>query len=89
MDRRAEWRKVADAETERWSAMSCEQLIAELREVVNYEVVVDSKGYQVEVLLLENTNEYVHVFLGVDDGSLPWSISPATRGFIKRKNKSD
>jgi hypothetical protein len=89
MERRAEWRKVLDAETERWSAMSCEQLIAELHGERNYEVLVDSKRYQVEVLLLENTNEYVHVSLGVDDGSFPWSISPATRSFIKRKNKSD
>ena len=89
MGRRDEWRKVLDAETERWSAKSCEQLIAELHEVQAYEVVVDSKRFQVEVQLLENTKEYVHVMLAVDDGSLPWSISPVTQTFIQQKNKTD
>ena len=91
MGRRDEWRKVLDAETERWSAKSCEQLIAELHEheEQNYEVVVDSKKYQVEVQLLENTKEYVHVMLGVDDGSLPWSIVPVSTSFIRQKDKTD
>jgi len=35
--------------------MSCEHLIAELYEVRAYEVEVESKQYQVEVQLLENT----------------------------------
>jgi hypothetical protein len=88
MGRRDEWRKVLDAETERWSAKSCEQLIAELHEVQAYEVVVDSKRYQVEVEIIENKQEYIHVALGVDDGSLPMSISPSSRTFIRRKAES-
>ena len=82
MSRRAEWQKVLDAEIERWSAMSCEQLIAELREIRVYEVEVEARRYQVEVELLENTDEYVHVMVGVDDGSLPASISPSTKTFV-------
>jgi hypothetical protein len=89
MSRRDEWRKVLDAETERWSAKSCEQLIAELHEEQNYTVEVGSKQYQVEVQLLENTKEYVHVMLGVDDGSLPWSIVPVSTSFIRHKDNSD
>jgi hypothetical protein len=89
MSRRDEWRKVLDAETERWSRKSCEQLIAELHEVQCYTVEVESKKYQVEVEILENTKKYVHVMLGVDDGSLPWSICPVTRTFIRQKDKSD
>jgi hypothetical protein len=58
MSRRDEWRKVLDAEVKRWSAMSCEQLIAELQEVRAYEVALDSMNYQVEVELLENTGKY-------------------------------
>ncbi|MGA2087226.1 MAG: hypothetical protein ABSG60_17095 [Terracidiphilus sp.] len=88
MSRREEWRKVLDAETERWSEKSCEQLITELREVRCYEVEVDSKHFQVEVQLLENTNEYVHVSVDVDDGSLPWSIFPVSQTFIRQKDKS-
>jgi hypothetical protein len=71
MRRRAEWRRVLDAETESWSRKSCEQLIEKLHESHNYVVVVDAKHYQVEVELLENCEEYVHMALGVDDGCFP------------------
>jgi hypothetical protein len=86
MSRQAEWRSVLDAETNRWSLMSCERLIAELHDVRAYVVEVDSKQYQVEVQLLENTNAYVHVLVAVDDGSLPWSIVPLTKSFICQKS---
>ena len=88
MSRRDEWRKVLDAETERWSGKSCEQLLAELHEDLVYEVVAGSKRYQVEVELLESAKEYVQVCLAVDDGGLPWSIAPLTRTFIQQKDKS-
>jgi len=88
MSRREEWRQVLDAEIERWSEKSCEQLITELHEVRCYEVEFESKRYQVEVELLENTKEYVHVILSVDDGSLPWSISPVSRSFIRQRDGS-
>jgi hypothetical protein len=85
MSRREEWRKVLDSEVQRWSAMSCEQLVSELRDQQAYEVELDSKKYQVEVELLENTDKYVHVMVAVDDGSLPASISPLTNTFIRSK----
>ena len=86
MSRRAEWQGVLDAETKRWSSISCEHLIAELHDVRAYEVEVDSRQYQVEVQILENTNAYVHVLVAVDDGSLPGSIVPLTRSFIRQKS---
>lgn len=65
--------------------MTCEQLINELQAVRGYEVEVESKRYQVEVELLEDTEQHVQVIVAVDDGTLPWSISPLTHGFIKNK----
>lgn len=53
-----------------------------------YEVGFESKKYEVEVELLENTDEYVHVMVAVEDGSLPASISPLTHGFIHKKDGS-
>ena len=85
MGRREEWRKVLDSEVRRWSAMGCEQLISELRDLQAYEVELDSKKYQVEVEVLENTAEYVHVMVAVDDGSLLASISPLSHTFICAK----
>ncbi len=74
-----------DLEVQRWSAKSCEQLVSELRDVRVYEVQLDSKKYQVEVEILEDTAEYVHVMVAVDDGSLPASISPLTQTFVCSK----
>jgi hypothetical protein len=80
-----DWQKVLDSEVKRWSAMSCGQLISELREAQGYEIEFESKQYQVEVELLENTEKYLHVMVSVDDGSLPASISPLTGSFIRQK----
>jgi hypothetical protein len=82
MSRQKKWRKVLDSEVKRWSAIPCEQLVSELHEVQGYEVEFESKQYQVEVELLENTERYLHVMVAVDDGTLPASISPLTHSFI-------
>jgi predicted metal-dependent hydrolase len=52
----------------RWSALSYDQLISRLSTVDVYEVEDDFKKYQVEIEILENTEEYVHVAVSVDDG---------------------
>jgi hypothetical protein len=86
MNRRQEWQMVLDAEMQRWKAMSCEALLAALGDGVEaYEVERNAKTYTVEVELLENTDTYLHVAIGVDDGSLPASISPLTGSFIREK----
>ena len=85
MSLRNDWRKVLDFEVQRWSAMSCGQLVSQLHEVQAYEVEFESKQYQVEVELLENTERYLHVMVAVDDGSLPASIWPLTQSFICQK----
>jgi hypothetical protein len=85
MGQREEWRKALDAEVKRWSAMSCSQLVSELHDPQTYEIELDSKKYQVEVQLLENTDQYLHVLVAVDDGGLPASIRPLTHSFIRSK----
>ena len=72
MDRRAEMQRVLDMEVKRWSEMSPEQLITELR-------------YQFEVQMLENESDYVHVDVSVDDGRLPYSISPLGQAFLLKR----
>lgn len=88
MNRRQTWRKVLDREVQRWSAMPCDQLLSELRDMKVYEVEYESKSYQVEVEILENTATYVHVLVAVDDGSLPASMRPESDSFICRKPQS-
>lgn len=82
MNRREEWRKVLQAELRRWSSMSCDEVRAELRTRAAYELVADSKQYQVEVELLEETPGYLHISVAVDDSSLPASIHPESDSFV-------
>ena len=85
MTRREQWRRVLDIEVQRWSAMTPEQLASTLDNEQVYEVELDSKTYQVEVEILESTEEYFHVMVAVDDGSLPASMAPETQSFICKK----
>jgi hypothetical protein len=86
---REQWAPVLDAETKRWSAKSWAELVLELSDVRAYEVEVGSKRYQVEVELLENTPQYVHVAVAVDDGSLPASFRPLATTFLRYKDASE
>ena len=83
--RRMAWRAVLAAEVRRWSALSCEELLEKLCDIQVYEVELDGKSHQVEVQLLRETPDYVEVIVGVDDGSLPASIVPATEIFRRDK----
>jgi len=87
-NRRKEWAPVLDAEVKRWSAKSCAQLLSELADDQDYEVEFESRQYQVEVLLLADTTEYLQVSVGVDDGSLPASLSPLSASFLRYKDGS-
>ncbi|MDA0207687.1 MAG: hypothetical protein O3A53_19365 [Acidobacteria bacterium] len=89
MKRREDWRTVLDAEVRRWSSKTHDQLQSELRELQAYEVEVDSKKYQVEVELLENTADYIQVMVAVDDGSLPAFMFPLTETFVSSKPQRD
>jgi hypothetical protein len=84
MKRRDKWRKVLDAEIQRWSAKSFDELRAELKDGAEYVVEFDSITHQVEVEILEDTATYVHVAVAVDDGTLPASIFPASDSFIRK-----
>jgi hypothetical protein len=85
MDRRSELQVVLNSEVMRWPGMSAEQLIAELADVYTYEVESDSKHYQLEVQILENKSEYIHVSVSVDDGRLPLSVVPLSQTFVRKK----
>ena len=66
--------------------MPWEQLVSELADEQNYEVTIESQEYQVEVQLLENTDDYVHVLVSVDDGSFPGFLLPLSNTFVLEKH---
>ena len=85
MKQREEWRPALEAEMKRWSAMSSDQLISALSDEQVYEIEFESKKYQVEVQLLENTDSYVHVIVSVDDGHWWRAMHPLSSSFICEK----
>jgi hypothetical protein len=88
MSRRERWRRVLETELRRWEQMPIEKLLSCLFEKEDvYQVQLDSIAYQVEVHLLENTEEYIHVSVSVDDGSLPASIFPVSSSLIRVKDE--
>lgn len=84
MKRRERWHKVLQTEVARWSSKSCDELRAELKHGKEYEVEFESVVYQVEVHLLQDTDTYVHISVAVDDGTLPGSLFPAQKSFIRK-----
>jgi len=69
----------------RWSDKPVHQLLSELKDEQVYQLRFDSKDYNVEVQLLENTDQYIHVSVAVDDGGLPASFRPLSESFIREK----
>jgi len=85
--RREEWQPVLTEQVEKWSAMSDAQILSKLPAGDEcFEVEFESKRYPVELSILENTAEYLHVVISVDDGSLPASLRPISSSFICKKN---
>jgi len=82
MTRRQQWQEVLQAEMQRWSALTYDQLLALLRTTTAYQIERGSRTFQVEIEALENTPEYVHVAISVDDGSVPASFVPVTQSFV-------
>ena len=69
--------------------MSCPQLLSRLSaEEENYDVEFESRKFQVEVKLLENTETYIHVVVAVDDGHFWRAMRPLSKSFICRKESA-
>ena len=83
---RRKWAPVLAQEMKKWEGKSWQQLVSELADVQAYELEFEGKQYQVEVELLEDTGEYLHVIVAVDDGSLPASLCPLSETFLCRKD---
>jgi len=87
--RREEWIPVLENEVKKWSTMSYAQVMSKLPNSECYELEFESRKYQVEVELLENTERFIHVGISVDDGSLPASFRPVSSSFIINKDGSN
>jgi hypothetical protein len=87
MKRSEQWARVLDIEVQRWSTMRYEELLSTLQDLHTYEIEKALAKYQVEVEILEKTDQYLHVMVAIDDGSLPASIFPLCHTFICTKRE--
>jgi hypothetical protein len=81
-----DWRAVLDDELARWKARSYAELRAALSEQVSYERDGPGGPYQIEVALLENRADYVHVLVSVcAPGSHRFGIvcHPLSESFVR------
>jgi len=83
------WQPVLEAEVRRWSKKPWQQLLVEVPHQECYRVELQGKEYNVEVQLLENNSDYIHVAVSVDDGSIPMSFHPLSDSFILYKRHQD
>jgi hypothetical protein len=66
--------------------MPPEELIAKVPTGDCYQIKFRGKEYNVEVQILENREDYIHVGISVDDGSLPTSLHPLSESLIQKKS---
>ncbi len=79
-------REFLTAEVCKWASKPFDQIVAELADVQAYELVTDGSPRQFEVMLVENTSEYIHVVISADDGSLKLATRPLSSSFILYRN---
>ena len=81
--KREELRPYLDHEIAKWSAKSYQTLREELRDGNFADAANPSAEYHLEVDLLENRNDYVHVSVAVCSERVRWScFHPLSRSFL-------
>jgi uncharacterized protein YqiB (DUF1249 family) len=78
--KRSDLRQCLRREMEVWSAKPFSVLIAELGGIAAYQVD-GAEPYQVEVQIIEQNADSVHVAIAVDDGGLSAFVPPSA-GFL-------
>lgn len=77
--KRRQWQPVLEAELKKWQRERPSELRVALGRPVCYEA---AGGLQIEAQIVEETPQFIHVLLSVDDGSLPASLLPLSANFF-------
>ena len=76
---------VLNREIDKYSKLSYGELLA-LDDNISYYSEYAGGEYQIEINILEKENDYVHISVAVDDGSLSRSFAPLCSSFLVYKN---
>jgi hypothetical protein len=78
----AQLRALLSQETLAWAERSPADIVAELAKPQSYRRGTGDTWHEIEVTLLEATDDYIHVKTSIHDGSLVWSLKPMTSSFL-------
>jgi hypothetical protein len=78
----AQLRELLSQETLAWAERSPADIVAELAKPQTYRRGAGDTWHEIEVTLLEATDEYIHVKTSINDGSLVWALEPMTSSFL-------
>ena len=69
-------------ETLAWAERSPVDIVAELARLQTYRRGTGDTWQEIEVTLLEATDDYIHVKTSIHDGSPVWALKPITSSFL-------
>jgi hypothetical protein len=78
----AQLRELLSEETLAWAERSPADIIADLAKPQTYRRGTDDAWHEIQVTLLEATDEYIHVKTSIHDGSLVWALTPIASSFL-------
>jgi hypothetical protein len=78
----AQLRELLSQETLAWAERSPTDIVAELAKPQTYRRGAGDTWHEIEVTLLEATDDYIHVKTSINDGSLVWALKPITSSFL-------
>jgi hypothetical protein len=78
----AQLRELLSEETLAWAEREPADIVAELAKPQVYRRGAGDTWHEIEVRLLEATDEYIHVKTSIHDGGLVWSLAPIASSFL-------
>src|SRR5262244_4180200 len=78
----AQLRELLSQETLAWAERSPADIVTELAKPQTYRRGTGDTWHEIEVTLLEATDDYVHVKTCIHDGSLVWALKPMTSSIL-------
>jgi hypothetical protein len=78
----AQLRELLSQETLAWAERSPADIVADLATPQTYRRGEGDTWHEIEVTLLEATDDYIHVKTSINDGSLVWALAPISSSFL-------
>ncbi len=75
-------RTLLSQETLLWAEKSPADIVAELAMPQTYQRGAGDSWHELNVTLLESTDDYIHVKISINDGSIVWALKPLTSSFL-------